>query len=197
MTANRLSNWRTVMTVWTRAAIMGAALVTLVVTPAVSQAARPGAAGSSREKPLPLAAPRKATFTATEGTWMSVDVSPDGQTIIFDLLGDLYTLPITGGKATRITEGMAFDAQPRFSPDGESVVFVSDRSGGDNVCKKGSLSFTNASIPTFSRPMAFSIPQGVSAIRGGGLPLVGAKDNPLTIIPPMRFKSTRCSNSLA
>ena len=64
---------------------------------------------------------------------MSLDVSPDGQTIVFDLLGDLYTMPIEGGMATRITKGMAFDAQPRFSPDGETLVFVSDRSGGDNV----------------------------------------------------------------
>ncbi len=83
--------------------------------------------------PLPLEAARKAEFTATQGTWMSVDVSPDGQTLVFDLLGDLYTMPIAGGKATRITSGMAFDAQPRFSPDGKSIVFVSDRSGGDNV----------------------------------------------------------------
>ena len=83
--------------------------------------------------PLPLKAERAAKFTATEATWMSLDVSPDGQTLVFDLLGDLYTLPIAGGKATRITKGMAFDAQPRFSPDGETIVFVSDRSGGDNV----------------------------------------------------------------
>ncbi|MBI3981517.1 MAG: PD40 domain-containing protein [Gemmatimonadetes bacterium] len=92
--------------------------------------ARPGA---PRANPLPLPASRKATFTATKGTWISLDVSPDGRTIVFDLLGDLYTLPIAGGKATRITEGMAFDAQPRFSPDGQSIVFISDRSGGDNV----------------------------------------------------------------
>ncbi|HLB55301.1 MAG TPA: hypothetical protein VJK71_09345, partial [Gemmatimonadales bacterium] len=95
--------------------------------PAGPAAARP------QPTPLPLASARKATFTATKGTWMSVDVSPDGQTIVFDLLGDLYTMPMTGGKATRITEGMAFDAQPRWSPDGQSIVFVSDRSGGDNV----------------------------------------------------------------
>jgi Tol biopolymer transport system component len=64
---------------------------------------------------------------------MSLDVSPDGRTIVFDLLGELYTLPVEGGAATRITKGMAFDAQPRFSPDGETIVFVSDRSGGENV----------------------------------------------------------------
>ncbi|WP_337169650.1 amidohydrolase family protein [Gemmatimonas aurantiaca] len=82
---------------------------------------------------LPLKMARTHTFTTTRGTWMSVDVSPDGQTLVFDLLGDLYTLPIAGGKATRLTSGMAYDAQPRFSPDGRKVVFVSDRSGGENV----------------------------------------------------------------
>ncbi|NNM33234.1 MAG: amidohydrolase, partial [Gemmatimonadetes bacterium] len=94
----------------------------------------PGAPGGGpNQNPLPLEGARKATFTATEGTWISLDVSPDGQTIVFDLLGDLYTMPMAGGKATQLTSGMAFDAQPRWSPDGETVVFVSDRSGGDNV----------------------------------------------------------------
>jgi WD40 repeat protein len=82
---------------------------------------------------LPLEAARHARFTATSGTWMSVDVSNDGSRIVFDLLGDLYTLPIGGGAATRITSGIAHDMQPRFSPDGRRVVFVSDRSGDDNV----------------------------------------------------------------
>jgi Tol biopolymer transport system component len=82
---------------------------------------------------LPLAPTRIVKFTTDEGTWMSVDVSPDGKTIVFDLVGDLYTLPITGGKATRITSGMPFDVTPRFSPDGKTIVFVSDRGGGPNL----------------------------------------------------------------
>jgi Tol biopolymer transport system component len=82
---------------------------------------------------LPLIPTRPLRFTTTEGTWMSLDVSPDGRTIVFDLLGDLYTLPMTGGTATRITSGSGFDGQPRFSPDGRRVVFVSDRSGGENL----------------------------------------------------------------
>lgn len=82
---------------------------------------------------LPLIATRSAQFTSTKATWMSLDVSPDGQSIVFDFLGDLYTLPIAGGTATRFTSGSAFDAQPRFSPDGKRVAFISDRSGGDNV----------------------------------------------------------------
>lgn len=69
----------------------------------------------------------------TEGTWMSVDVSPDGRTVVFDLLGDLYLLPIAGGEPTKLTSGPAWDMQPRFSPDGRRIAFTSDRSGGDNI----------------------------------------------------------------
>ena len=72
-------------------------------------------------------------FTTSEGTWMSLDVSPDGREIIFDLLGDLYTMPLSGGKATRLTSGPAWDIQPAYNPDGKSIAFTSDRSGGDNI----------------------------------------------------------------
>ncbi|EAU61689.1 conserved hypothetical protein, partial [Stigmatella aurantiaca DW4/3-1] len=69
----------------------------------------------------------------TEGTWMSVDVSPKGDELVFDLLGDLYTLPIAGGEAKALTTGAAWDMQPRYSPDGASIAFTSDRGGGDNL----------------------------------------------------------------
>jgi len=82
---------------------------------------------------LELVATRQMDLDTDEGTWISLDVSPDGRTIVFDLLGDLYTMPITGGPATALTSGMMYDAQPRFSPDGKSIVFTSDRNGGDNV----------------------------------------------------------------
>src|SRR5262245_8448747 len=67
------------------------------------------------------------------GTWMSVDVSPDGKTLVFDLLGDLYTLPIEGGEARSLTHGIAWDMQARFSPDGKRIAYLSDAGGGDNV----------------------------------------------------------------
>lgn len=88
---------------------------------------------TTNKKGLPLKAERSLTIKTDRGTWISLDVSPDGKTLAFDLLGDLYLLPITGGKAKRITEGLAFDSQPKFSPDGESLLFLSDRSGGNNV----------------------------------------------------------------
>jgi imidazolonepropionase-like amidohydrolase/Tol biopolymer transport system component len=110
-----------------------AALVVAASASPVSAQARAGGPNGAANRPLPLNSARTAEFTATEGTWISLDVSPDGRTIVFDLLGDLYTMPVTGGSAAPLITGMAFEAQPRFSPDGLSVAFISDRSGGDNL----------------------------------------------------------------
>jgi Tol biopolymer transport system component len=89
--------------------------------------------GEKEKKDLPLTPTRTIEFTTDEGTWLSLDVSPDGQTLIFDLVGDFYTLPIAGGEAKKITSGMAFNSQPRYSPDGKLITFVGDRSGAENV----------------------------------------------------------------
>lgn len=68
-----------------------------------------------------------------EGTWMNVDVSPDGRQVVFDLLGNIYRIPIEGGDAVPVLEGRHWETQPRFSPDGTRLVFISDRSGADNI----------------------------------------------------------------
>jgi Tol biopolymer transport system component len=109
-------------TVWTAAVT--------AQTPAQNDSLIKAAAKTSS---LPLATPRTLKFTTDEASWISLDVSPDGTTIVFDILGDLYTIPVVGGKATRITSGAGWDQQPRYSPDGKQIVFVSDRNGSKNV----------------------------------------------------------------
>ena len=81
----------------------------------------------------PLGASADMQLTTDEGTWMNVDVHPDGEHLVFDLLGDLYLLPIAGGDAVSLTSGAAYDLQPRFSPDGQRLMFTSDRGGRDAV----------------------------------------------------------------
>ncbi len=107
--------------------------ISSLFVPAIHAQKKDSLSGQTAFKDLPLKSGRILKFNTNEGTWLSLDLSPDGKTIIFDMLGDLYTLPITGGSATRLTDGMALDTNPRFSPDGKSIVFTSDRSGNDNV----------------------------------------------------------------
>ncbi len=99
-------------------------------------AATPIAAGSGDDTAapgLPLQPTRKITFETDAGTWLSVDVAPNGRDLVFDLLGDLYRLDIGGGRATALTRGLAFDSQPVWSPDGAWLAFLSDRSGAENL----------------------------------------------------------------
>ena len=92
-------------------------------------------ADDDKKKPdLPLEGKTETlSFTTDQGSWLSIDVMADGESIVFDLLGDLYTLPMVGGEAIRITSGLGFDSQPTVSPDGQWLAFISDRSGADNV----------------------------------------------------------------
>ena len=76
---------------------------------------------------------RELAFDATEGTWMSVDIAPDGATIAFDLLGTIYEMPVAGGEAVALTAGRSWNLSPRYSPDGQRIAFSSDRSGSHQI----------------------------------------------------------------
>ena len=88
-----------------------------------------GPALGDSEAGLPLKAEREARFTVDKATWLSLDVAPSGDQLALEILGDLYLLPIEGGTAKAISQGMGYDVQPRFSPDGKRIAFVSDRDG--------------------------------------------------------------------
>lgn len=76
---------------------------------------------------------KNVSFSVNEGTWMNVDISPDGREIVFDLLGDIFSMPVNGGTAKVLRAGNAFEVQPRYSPDGSKILFTSDAAGGDNI----------------------------------------------------------------
>ncbi len=153
---------------------------------------------------LPLKPQRSIRFTTTEGTWTSLDVSPDGKTIVFDMMGDLYTIPIGGGPATQVTKGIAFDSHPRYSPDGKKILFSSDRSGAENLWwidleKKDTFQVTKERDQNF--PSAAWTPDGdyivyskgkmqvqlymVHKNGGGGIQLISAPPALKTIDPAL------------
>ncbi len=74
-----------------------------------------------------------ATFTVTEGTWLGLDVAPDNSRVLFDLLGDLYTVPLAGGAATRLTTSVSWETDAHYSPDGKRIVYTSDAGGNENL----------------------------------------------------------------
>jgi Tol biopolymer transport system component/imidazolonepropionase-like amidohydrolase len=119
--------------------LIGLALVGMLalVLPGVTRAKDEKGGKDEEEKKWDVGNPpgewKKISIDTDETTWSDVDVSPDGKTIVFDMLGDVYAVPIEGGEAQALTSGIAWDFQPRYGPDGTKIAFVSDRGGGDNL----------------------------------------------------------------
>ena len=113
--------------------------------------------GKDKSKKWDVASPpgpqKEIQIDVKSSTWTSLDLSPDGQTIVFDMLGDLFLLDIGGGQARVLTSGVEWDMQPAFSPDGRKIAFTSDRGGGDNIwildLAKGETSATPVSQEKF------------------------------------------------
>ena len=101
-------------------------------------------------------------FTATEGTWISLDVSPDGRHIAFELLGHIYEMPIEGGEALALTSGRSWNSFPRYSPDGTRLAITSDRGGSEDVwiLHRGVAGAAGADVPENGTKMALPVVQG-------------------------------------
>ena len=118
-----------------------AALLIVACTAAVAAQKKDAKKAAQPEKPkdpaaainTPRADGRRITFETSEATWASVDVSPDGRTLVLDILGDIYTVPIEGGDARAMSSGAAYDHHPRYSPDGRTIAFTSDEGGMENL----------------------------------------------------------------
>ncbi len=90
-------------------------------------------------------------MNAQEGTWMSLDVAPNGEKIVFDLLGHLYEMSVDGGEAVRITDGRSWNMFPRYSPNGKLIAFTSDRGGSNDlwIYDRAKESYENVSSMDF------------------------------------------------
>ncbi len=109
----------------------------LITTVSFAQKDKNKEKDSDKDKKWDIANPKgtfkEVDFTTNEGTWMNLDISPDGKNIVFDMLGDIYTMPVTGGEAKVLRSGFPFEVQPRYAPDGKKICFTSDAGGGNKI----------------------------------------------------------------
>lgn len=104
---------------------------------------------------LPIKPARTISFTTDEGSYMNVDLSPDGRTVVFDLLGDLYTVPSTGGNTTQLTRGLALHLRPVWSPDGRDIAYLSDISGSFHLNIMDAAGTWHKTLGSADRPLYY------------------------------------------
>jgi hypothetical protein len=138
-------------------------LLIALLTPSLVVGQEDGSEWNIEESRAPSTVPLR--FTASEGTWISIDVSPDGRFLAFDLLGHIYEMPVAGGDATALTNGRSWNMFPRYSPDGGRIAFTSDRSGSEDIwiLYRGTDSLQNVS------QMPLPVVQGTWSLSGDAL----------------------------
>jgi WD40 repeat protein len=143
---------------------------------------------------LPIKPARTISFITDEGTYMNIDISPDGKTLLFDLLGDLYTLPAAGGKATQLTRGLALNLRPVWSPDGKRIAYISDISGDFHLNVRDIKGAFHRVLGKSDKQLSYRnnvvwMPDGNYIAAGGNIyGLAGASLSPKTSISnPIRF----------
>lgn len=117
-----------------RQSTIAAGALVLLLAPTAGARAQ-AVRGDAWDVTQPRGEVRTVEFATSEGTWMSVDPAPGGGWVAFDLLGDIYRVPMSGGAAQNLTAGpgVATNLHPRYSPDGATIAFISDRAGQYNL----------------------------------------------------------------
>lgn len=73
-------------------------------------------------------------FAGNEALWLrDVAISPDGKSIAFQYKGDIWSVPVSGGQATRLTTMDSYESHPIWSPDSKNIAFASDRNGNFDI----------------------------------------------------------------
>ncbi len=99
-----------------------------------------------------------ANQTQTPRWLRDVTISPDGKTVAFTYKGDVFTVPVAGGRAFQLTSNPAYDSAPVWTPDGKRIAFRSNREGSDDIYIVDAQGGTPVRLTTHSgheTPIAF------------------------------------------